>query len=106
MKSKTYQFKSCEGHLYIVVNRNEKEFNSIQIYPPAKNNDCGYSNAFALQDLVTFALRRAEGKKDIKLIFKAVSGHYCNGMPPNKDHCRSCSDCLASVIKEEFLEVS
>lgn len=104
MIAKTHTRRACEGNIRIVVNRDDNnKFCSIQIYPPAKNNDCGYSNAFALQDLATFALRRAEDNKDIKLIIKAVSGHYCNAMPPNEHHCKSCSDCLASVLKTEFL---
>jgi hypothetical protein len=103
MIAKTYTRKSCEGAIRVIVNRDDNgKFCSIQIYPPAKENNCGYSYAFALQDLATFALKRAEGQRDINLIIKAVSGHYCNAMPVNEQKCKSCSDCLASVLKVEF----
>jgi len=103
--AKTYQRKSCEGSIYIIINRDEHgHFKSILINPPSKTNDCGCSYAYSLQDLLTFALLRADGEKDIRLILKAVSGHYCNAMPPNKDHCKSCSDCVAQILKSEFLD--
>lgn len=106
MTSKTYRRKTCEGHIYIIVNRKDDgSFASILINPPSKNNDCGCSYAYALQDLLTFSLRRSEEEKDIKLIIKAISGHYCNAMPPSKDHCKSCVDCIAQVIKEEFIAI-
>ena len=104
MIAKTYDRKTCEGQIYIIVNRNEKgEFQSILINPPSKTNDCGCSYAYALQDLLTFILRRVEGEKDIKLILKAISGHYCNAMPPNSDHCRSCTDAIAQILRKEFV---
>jgi len=104
MKTKSYRFSTCEGNIYIMVNHNNKgEFDSIQIYPPAKNNNCGYSWAFALQDLVTFALRRVKDNDDIRLIIKSIAGHNCNAMPPNKQHCKSCVDALSKVVKENFL---
>jgi hypothetical protein len=103
MIAKRYSRKSCEGSIYIIVNRDDNgKFCSIQIYPPAKNSNCGYSYAFALQDLLTFALKRAENKREINLIIKAVAGHYCNAMPPNEQHCRSCSDAVSQILKEEF----
>lgn len=103
MKAKTYCRRSCEGSIRIVVNRDDNgKFCSIQIYPPAKENNCGYSWAFAIQDLLTFSIKRAENQREINLIKKAVSGHYCNAMPPNKHHCKSCSDCLGDVLKTEF----
>jgi len=103
MKSKTYQRKTCSGSLYIIVNRDDNnKFCSILINPPSKTNECGGSYAYGLQDLATFALKRAEGKRDINLIIKALSGHHCNAMPPNEKHCKSCSDALAGILKEEF----
>ena len=107
MKSKTYQRKSCEGHIYITIIRDKNDkFNQVLIASPSKNNDCGGSYAYAMQDLLTYCLRRAEDKKDFDLIIKAISHQICNAMPPNKQHCKSCSDCVASVIKEDFIEVS
>ena len=106
MISKTYRKRTCEGHIYIIVNRKEnKEFASILINPPSKSNNCGCSYAYALQDLLTFILRQTTDEREIKLIIKAVSGHFCNAMPPNKDHCKSCVDAVAQVIKEEFIEI-
>ena len=106
MKAKTYQRKTCEGSIYIIVNRDDNnKFCSIQIHPPAKENNCGYSYAIALQDLLTFGLRKAEDDKEIRMVVKAIAGHYCNGMPPNERHCRSCSDAVAQVVKEEFSAV-
>jgi len=104
MIAKTYQRTACNGdNLYITINRKENgEFVSILIHPPAKTNDCGGSYAYALQDLATFALRRAEGEKDLKLIIKALSGHFCNACPPNKHHGKSCTDYLAQILKEEM----
>jgi len=103
MISKTYQRKTCEGSIYVVVNRDDNnKFCSIQIYPPAKESSCGYSHSFAIQDLLTFALKRAETPRDINLIHKAVSGHICNAMPPNENHCKSCSDAIAQAIRSEF----
>lgn len=103
MIAKTYDRKSCEGAIRVVVNRDDNgKFCSIQIYPPAKENNCGYSYAFALQDLLTFALKRADGEREVNLILKAVSGHYCNAMPPNEKHCRSCSDAIGQMIRGEF----
>ena len=103
MKSKTYRRKACEGSIYITVARTgDGKLSSLLITPPSKSNDCGGSYAYALQDLTTFALRRAEGEQDIKLIIKALSGQYCNAMPPNKDKCKSCPDCVASVLREEL----
>ncbi len=105
LKANTHQRRTCEGHIYIVVNRKEDgKFDSLLITPPSKTNECGYSYASAIQDLATFALRRAEGERDIKLIIKALAGHYCNAMPPNKDKCKSCVDAVANVIKQEFLD--
>ena len=105
MKSKTYQRKSCSGSIYIIVNRDDNnKFCSVLLHPPAKENNCGCSYAYALQDLLTFALKRAEDSREINLIIKAVSGHYCNAMPPNKEHCKSCVDAVAGVIKEEFVD--
>jgi len=107
MTSKTYIRKTCNNeNIYIIINRKEEgEFASVLLHPPSKTNDCGCSYAYALQDLLTFALRsRAEGEKDIKLIIKAIAGHYCNAMPANKNHCRSCPDGVAQVLKEEFLD--
>ena len=103
--SKTYRRKTCEGHLYLTIARKEGRFDYILITPPSKTNDCGSSWAIALQDLLTFSLRRIEGEKDFKLILKALSGHYCNAMPPNKSHCRSCPDAVASILKEDFVEI-
>jgi len=106
MIAKTYCHKTCSGNIYITINRKDNgEFVSILIHPPAKTNDCGGAMAYSLQDLATFALRRADGDKDIRLIIKALSGHHCNAMPPNKDHARSCSDILGKILKEEFIEV-
>ena len=103
MKSKTYERKSCEGAIRVVVNRDDNDkFCSIQIYPPAKENNCGYSWAFAVQDLLTFTLKRAENQKDINIILKAVSGHFCNAMPPNEKHCKSCPDAVGQIIRGEF----
>jgi hypothetical protein len=103
MKSKTYQRKSCEGNIYIIVNRDDNnKFCSIQIYPPAKENNCGYSWAFAVQDLLTFCLKRAENQREINLIHKAIANHYCVGMPPSKEHCKSCSDAISQAIRSEF----
>jgi len=103
MTSKRYERKTCEGSIYIIVNRDDNgKFCSILIYPPAKENNCGYSWAFAVQDLITFSLKRAEGQKELRLIHKALSGQICNAMPPNKDHCKSCSDAIAQVLKKEF----
>lgn len=103
MKSKTYQRKACNGNsLYITINRNEgEEFNSILINPPAKNNDCGGSYAYSLQDLLTFCLRKRENG-DLKKILKCISGHHCHAVCPNKWHGKSCSDYIAQIIKEEF----
>ena len=107
MIAKTYTRKSCEGSIRVVVNRDDNgKFCSIQIYPPAKENNCGYSYAFALQDILTFALRRAENQREINLIIKSVSGHFCNAMPPNEKHCRSCADAVGGVLREEFVEIS
>jgi len=104
MIAKTYTRKSCEGSIRVVVNRDDNgRFCSIQIYPPAKENNCGYSWAFAVQDLLTFSLKRAEGQRELKLIHKAVSNQICNAMPPNEHHCKSCSDAIGQVIKKEFL---
>jgi len=104
MTSKTFQRRTCEGHIYIIVNRKDNgEFSSLLINPPTKNNDCGCSYAYALQDLLTFALRRTADERETKLIIKAVAGHYCNAMPSNKHHCRSCVDAVAQIIKEEFI---
>jgi len=104
MKSHTYCRRSCDGSIYIIVNRNEKgEFQSLLINPPSKTNDCGCSYAYSLQDLLTFSLLHADGEKDIRLILKAVSGHYCNAMPPNKDHCKSCSDAVGNILRKEFM---
>jgi len=106
MISKTYQRKTCEGSIYIVVNRDDNnKFCSIQIYPPAKETNCGYSWAFAVQDLLTLCFKKAENDKDIRMIHKAIASHYCVGMPPNEKHCRSCSDAISQAIKEEFSEV-
>ena len=103
MTSKRYERKTCEGSIYIIVNRDDNgKFCSILIYPPAKENNCGYSWAFAVQDLITFSLKRAEGQKELRLIHKALSGQICNAMPPNKDHCKSCPDAIAQVLKKEF----
>lgn len=103
MIAKTYSRKSCEGAIRVVVNRDDNgKFCSIQIYPPAKNSNCGYSWAFAVQDLLTFALKRAEGQREINLITKSVAGHFCNACPPSETKHRSCSDALAQVIKTEF----
>ena len=105
MIAKTFQRKACNNdNLYITINRKENgEFVSILIHPPAKNNDCGGSYAYALQDLATFALRRSPEEKDIRLILKALSGHSCHACPPNKHHGKSCSDYLGQIIKAEFL---
>ena len=106
MKAKRYARKTCEGSIYIIVNRDDNnKFCSIQIYPPAKDNNCGYSYAFALQDLLTFCLKKAESDKEIRMIYKAIASHYCVGMPPNEKHCRSCSDAVAQAVKEEWIEV-
>ena len=106
MIAKAYQRKTCEGSIYIIINRDDNgKFCSIQIYPPAKENNCGYSYAFALQDLLTYSLKRAEEERDFKLIIKAISGHYCNAMPVNKHHCKSCVDAVAGIVKEEFIEI-
>jgi len=104
MIARKYTRKSCKGSIHIIVNRDDNgKFCSIQIYPPAKENNCGYSWAFAVQDLLTFALKRAEEQKEVRIIHKAVANQICNGMPPNKDHCKSCSDAIAQVIQKEFL---
>jgi hypothetical protein len=104
MKSKTYQRKTCNGSIYIIVNRDDNnKFCSI-IKPTTTTNDCGGSYAYALQDLATFALKRVEGRRDINLIIKALSGHICNAMPPNEHHCKSCPDALASILKGEFAD--
>lgn len=66
--------------------------------------DCGYSWAFAIQDLLTFALKRAEGDRDLKLIAKSVMGQFCNAMPVNQDHAKSCVDAISQVLKKEFLQ--
>ncbi len=101
---KAYQRSACEGHIYVIINRTEKgEFDSILINPPSKNNDCGGSYAFAVQDLLTYCLRRAK-KDDFSIILKAISGQYCNAMPPNKHHCKSCIDAIADCIKSDFQE--
>jgi len=105
MTGRTHQRTSCEGHIYITVNRKDGKFENILISPPAKTNDCGGSWAYAVQDLLTFTLRRADVEKDLKVILKALSGHICNAMPPNRRHCKSCVDSVASVLKEEFSEV-
>ncbi len=103
MIAKRYARKTCDGSIYIIVNRDDNgKFCSIQIYPPAKENNCGYSWAFAVQDLLTFALKRAEDKRDINLIHKAVANHICNAMPANEHHCKSCPDAIAQVIRLEF----
>lgn len=105
MKAKTYKRKTCEGSISVVINRDENgKFCSLQIYPPAKENNCGYSYAFALQDIVTFAINRAKDEKDIKLILKAISGHYCNAMPVNSFHCKSCVDAVSQVLKGELID--
>jgi len=107
MIAKRYTRKTCEGSIYIIVNRDDNgRFCSIQIYPPAKENNCGYSWAFAVQDLLTFALKRAENQREFRLIHKAVSGQICNAMPPNEHHCKSCADAVSQVVKEEFIEIS
>lgn len=104
MIAKSYARKTCEGSIYIVVNRDDNgKFCSIQIYPPAKENNCGYSYAFAVQDLLTFALKRAENKREINLIIKAVSGQHCNACPPSETHHKSCADALAQILKLEML---
>ena len=103
MESKTYTRKSCEGAIRIVVNRDGNgKFCSVQIYPPAKNSNCGYSWAFAVQDLLTFALKRTEGQRDINLIIKALSGQYCNACPPSEHHHKSCVDAISQAIRSEF----
>lgn len=103
MIAKTYQRKSCSGSIYIIVNRDDNgKFCSLLIHPPAKTNECGCSYAYALQDLLTFSLRRADGQREINLITKAVAGHYCNAMPPNEHHCKSCADAVAGVVRLEF----
>jgi hypothetical protein len=106
MKSKTYQRKTCEGSIYITIARKEDgTFGSLLITPPSKANNCGCSYAYALQDLLTFSLRRAEGDNELKLILKSISGHYCNAMPPNNNHSKSCPDAISQIIKEEFLAI-
>lgn len=103
MIAKTYKRNSCDGAIRVIVNRDDNgKFCSILIYPPAKENNCGYSWAFAVQDLLTFSLKRVENQREINLIIKAVSGHFCNGMPANSNHCRSCSDAIAQAIRKEF----
>ena len=107
MNAKTFCRPACNGdNLYITINRKENgDFVSILIHPPAKTNDCGGSYAYALQDLATFALRRSEGEKDIRLIIKALSGHHCHACPPNKHHGKSCSDHLGQIVKEECFAI-
>jgi hypothetical protein len=105
VKSKTYERKSCEGAIRVVINRDENnKFCSVQIYPPAKENNCGYSWAFAVQDLLTFALKRAENQREINLIIKACSGQFCNACPPSASHHKSCVDAVAQALKEEFID--
>jgi hypothetical protein len=103
MNSKTYKRKTCSGHIYIIVNRDDNnKFCSILINPPSKTNDCGGSYPYALQDLATFALKRADGQREVNMVVKALSGHICNAMPVNEHHCKSCSDALGQIIKKEF----
>lgn len=103
LQAKTYQRPSCEGHIYLTINRDDAgKFVSLMLSPPAKTNNCGGAFAYALQDLLTFALRRIKEKDDITLILKAVRGQKCNAMPPNRHHCRSCVDALYGVLKSEF----
>lgn len=105
MKSRTHQRKTCEGSIYVVVNRDDNnKFCSLQIYPPAKKSSCGYSHSFAIQDLVTFGIKKSENQREINVVIKALSGHHCNAMPPNEKHCKSCSDAIASILKEEFVD--
>jgi len=107
MKAKTYQRKTCEGSIYIIINRdNNGKFCSIQIYPPAKENNCGYSYAFALQDLLTFSLRRATNQREVNLIIKAVAGQFCNACPPSETQHKSCVDAISQILKKEFVNVS
>jgi hypothetical protein len=101
--SKTYSRPTCEGHIYITIITKDDKFHSILIEPPSKSNDCGGSFVSAISDLLTFAIRRANGKEEIKAIVKGLSGHYCMGMRPNKHHCKSCSDAISQIIKEELL---
>lgn len=105
MISKTYTRKTCSGNLRVVVNRDDnKKFCSLQIYPPAKNNDCGYSYAFALQDLLTFSFKHASDEHEIKVIIKAVSGQYCNACPVSETKHKSCVDGISQILKKEFLD--
>ena len=105
VQAKRHQKTSCDGSIYIIINRDKNgKFASLLIYPPAKKNECGYSWAFAVQDLLTFCLLKAKDEREIKLILKAVSGHYCNAMPANKSHCKSCIDAVAQVLKEELFK--
>jgi hypothetical protein len=103
MIAKRYARKTCEGSIYIIINRdNNGKFCSILVYPPAKENNCGYSYAFAVQDLLTFALKRAENQREINLIIKALSGQMCNACPPTEHHHKSCVDAIAQVLRLEF----
>lgn len=107
MVAKTYTRKACEGNIRIVVNRDgNNKFCSIQIYPPAKNSNCGYSWAFAVQDLLTFCLKRAGGQREVNLITKSVAGHFCNACPPSETRHRSCVDAISQILKKEFVNVS
>lgn len=103
MIAKRYSRSTCEGSIYIIINRDSNgKFCSIQVYPPAKENNCGYSWAFAVQDLLTFALKRAENQREINLIIKACAGQICNSCPPTEHHHKSCVDAIAGVLKTEF----
>ena len=105
MVSKTYTRTTCSGKIRVVVNRDDnKKFCSVQIYPPTKTNDCGCSFAFALQDLLTFALKRSENDHDVKLILKGLAGQHCMAMIANEHHAKSCVDHIAQVLKKEFLD--
>lgn len=104
MNSKTYQRPTCKGHIYITVVRDEKgKFDYVIASPPAKDSDCG-GMVYAIQDLLTWSLRKAEKKEDINQIIKAVTGHFCNGQRPNKFHCKSCSDAFGQVLKKELIK--
>lgn len=103
MKSKTYNRKVCEGNIYVTIARNrENKVSSLLISPPSKSNDCGGSTLYALQDLVTFGIRHAENREDIKLILKALSGHHCNACPPTQTGHKSCVDAVAQILREEL----
>ena len=105
-KSRTYARETPCGRLYITISfRNEPdkqdkiEFIRIVSF---KANECGASFFESLSDLLTFAIRRIRNNYEADAIIKSMEFHRCNKVFPGKK--LSCSDAVASVLKEVFNE--